>query len=59
LVEHADNNLVKGKLGEFGVLNTPYVYVYWTHMPMKAGAPVALPDYRELKLVTMPVLDLN
>ena len=65
LVEHVDSNLVRGKLGEFGVLHEPYVYVYWSHMPMKdaagksLGAPVALPDYRELKRVTIPVLDLN
>jgi hypothetical protein len=65
LVEHVDSNLMKGKLGEFGVLNQPYVYVYWTHTPMKdtnnkpLGMPVALPDFRELKLVTPPLLNLN
>ena len=61
LVTHKDSDQVRGKLGEFGVVDTPYVYVYWTHYAkdMKVGMPVALPSYRELKLVTPPLMDLN
>lgn len=61
LVIHRECDQVKGKLMDFGILDTPYVHVYWTHYAkdMKVGMPVALPSWRELKLITPQLLNLN
>jgi hypothetical protein len=49
-VHYRDYPIIKGIAGEFGVANTPYIYIFWTHIPMKddngnpLGCPCALPD---------------
>jgi len=55
-VSYVGEPLVKGTLGGWGVSNTPYLYVYWGHVPMRdhAGKPLgyhcALPNLYDLKL---------
>lgn len=48
--------MIKGIIQSFGIINTPYIYVFWTHTPMfdekgnVLGMPCALPDNYYLEL---------
>jgi hypothetical protein len=49
-VQYKGYPLIKGVVGGYGVLHTPFVYVYWSYLPMRdennkpLGCPCALPD---------------
>lgn len=43
-----DHPKVKGRLGGYGVSETPFVYVYWYELPMKEPYPYALPHVLDL-----------
>jgi hypothetical protein len=66
-VHYKDYPIIKGILGGYGVINTPYVYVFWGQVPMKdnlynfahmtpnagkpLGFPCSLPDNKYLILL--------
>lgn len=55
-VHYKEYPMIKGIIQSFGIVNTSYVYVYWTHTPMfdeqgkPLGMPCALPDNYYLEL---------
>jgi len=58
-VQYKGYPLIQGKVGGYGVLHTPYVYVFWDRIPLRdeknndLGRPCALPDNFYLLDVTL------
>lgn len=56
-VHYKDYPMIKGIVGGYGITNSPYIYIFWTHLPTKdndgnqLGCPYALPDNYYIKTI--------